>query len=121
MSDFAWSDYLEVAERLNTDAATEADRRSSISRAYYAAYHAAAAFGRARGILTSGHTHQRVWAALRNDPDPARAGVGIRGNALRLLRMEADYRNPFDGDLGVEVRSALVAAREIVDAIALLP
>lgn len=120
MNVFAWSDFLAVAEWLSAGRPTEVDRRSTISRSYYAAYHAAAAFVRARGILTRGHSHQRVWGALTGDADPVRADLGIRGGRLRLLRLEADYRNPYRGDLGEEARFALVESQAVVDAIARL-
>lgn len=118
---FAWRDYLDLAERLATDHATEADLRSAISRAYYAAYHAAAGFVRTRGLLTTTHTHEKVWRTLTNDPDPYLARIGIRGNQLRQARTKADYRNPFKGDPLFEARSALIASRTIVDAMARWP
>jgi hypothetical protein len=117
VSGFAWADYLEVAERLRIGLPTEADRRSSISRSHYAACHAAAAFVRDRGSLTTGQTHHRVSTALRNDPNPERADVGRRGNRLRLLRIEADYRTLYGGDLVHEADFAVIEAHAVIDAI----
>jgi uncharacterized protein (UPF0332 family) len=104
---------LPLADRL-AGFTEEAAHRSAISRAYYAAYHAAEAFVRAKGILTSGHTHQKVWDALVNDPDHARANVGVRGKQLNWIRVMADYRAPFPGDIGKELRAAIAEARGLV-------
>lgn len=120
MTPFAWHEYLELAERLAIDRSSEADLRSALSRASYAAYHAAA-FVRATQMLTTAHTHAKVWRTFAIDPDPTRARLGLRGNQLRKARVTADYRNPFDGNLLTEVRSALIASREIIDAITVLP
>ena len=60
MTPFDWTGFLTLAERLATDTGDEAAQRTAISRAYYAAYHAAASFVRAQGILTIGHTRLTV-------------------------------------------------------------
>ena len=114
---FDWDDYLTLADRLVRQAPDEAAQRSAISRAYYAAYHAAAAFVRAKVILTAGHTHRSVWRALKADPDVDRADAGRKGDRLRWFRMAADYRNPFPGDLGRLARTAVAEARNLIDAL----
>ncbi len=115
MTPFAWTDFLALAERLARDSDNEAAQRTAISRAYYAAYHAAAIFVRAKGILTIGHTHSTVWRALIADPDPDRALVGRRGDDLKRLRTNADYRNPFPGDVGSLGQHAIANARVVID------
>lgn len=112
---FGWNDYLTVAQRLTAPPADEAHLRTAISRAYYAAYHAAAAFVRAEGTLPSGHSHVTVWDALAADLGTDGAEAGRRGHRLKLLRQAADYRNPFPGDIDKQVRFALGEARSLVD------
>lgn len=114
---FDWNEFLDLAEHLTREPAGEAALRSAISRAYYAAYHAAASFVRAEGLLTTGHTHARVWAVLSSSPDFAHAEVGGKGERLKTLRVDADYRNPFPGDPGRIAREAVITARDVVDAI----
>ena len=115
MTPFSWTDFLALAERLASDTGDEAAQRTAISRAYYAAYHAAAIFVRVKGILTIGHTHSTVWKALTTDPDPDRVLVGPRGDDLKRLRTNADYRNPFPGDLDSLGRDAIATARVVID------
>ena len=115
MTPFDWVDFLTLAERLATDPGDEAAQRTAISRAYYAAYHAAAACVRAKGILMVGHTHRSVWRALKADPDPNRADAGRKGDRLRWFRTAADYRNPFPGDLGRLATTAVAEARVVID------
>ena len=119
MTDFDWSDYLPLAERLAADN-DEAARRSAISRAYYAAYHAAARYVRARQLLVDNHTHQTVWRVLAGDADPARQHAGVSGQRLHYLRTEADYRQPFPGDIAAKTAGALADARQLIADIARL-
>ncbi|MDP9364247.1 MAG: hypothetical protein M3Q10_08485 [Chloroflexota bacterium] len=57
---FDWDEFLALAERLNVQGADEATQRTIISRAYYAAYHAASTFVRAEGLLRVSHSHATV-------------------------------------------------------------
>ena len=112
---FAWQDFLSLAERLAQDADDDSALRTAIGRAYYAAYHAAADYVRASGILETRHTHALVWAALAGDPDDARADVGKWGEILRRRRVAADYRHPFPGDVREQAQTAIVEARDVID------
>jgi len=76
---FAWLDFLPLAERVADDG-DEASARSAICRASYAAYHAAAAFARVRGMPDRGHTRRRVWDASANPPALARSAAGAVGD-----------------------------------------
>ena len=118
---FDWAGYLDVADRLLAEAPDEAALRSAISRAYYAAYHAAAAFVAASGLLTQRHTHRRVWDALASDFDPARSSIGTRGDQLRQIRNDADYRDRMPGNLEIRARDAVAEGRSLVEAIRQLP
>lgn len=117
---FDWSRFLDVASNLLAEARDEAALRSAISRAYYAAYHAAAAFVRASGLLQQRHTHQGVWNALVHDPDPARTEAGKRGDQLHRRRIMANYRGAAPSDLEAFARDAVAEARSLVDAISRL-
>ncbi len=90
---FDWSDYRTLAETLKQQP-DEAARRSAISRAYYFAYH------QALRHLTEQHqfqvsedkpAHDQVWREF------SRQGLSYRevwnkGDRLKKLRVEADYR-----------------------------
>ena len=114
---FDWNGFLDLADRLLADAPDEASLRSATSRAYYAAYHAAAAFVRASGLLRQGHTHHRVWIALTTDANPARSAIGDRGDRLRRRRIAADYQDDALEDLVTSARDAVDEARSLVEAI----
>lgn len=118
MSPFDWDNFLRLAVR-QARSPKEATRRTAINRAYYEVYHAASAFIRRKGLYpaSSRLTHDIVWNALRTDPDQARAAVGVRGNVLKKVRVDADYRDPFPGDLGIQMRWAIGEARLLIDAI----
>lgn len=114
---FEWGDYLALAERLATETDNEAAQRTAISRAYYAAYHAPAAFVRDKGMLETGHSHRAVWAAFIANSDADRVRVGWRGHFLKLIRLDADYRLPVRGDLAKLTRQALADARDVIEAL----
>lgn len=90
---FDWSDYHVVAATLskNTD---EASQRSSISRAYYCAYHLAL------NHLSEHHNfqysegkpaHDQVWREFNNKGLSYRE-IWNKGDQLKKLRVDADYR-----------------------------
>lgn len=114
---FDWADYLVLAERLAEQATDEATQRTAISRAYYAAYHVAAEFVRAHGLLRAAHSHRTVWGTLVANPNPDLSNVGMRGNWLKQTRMRADYRNPYPGDLDRQVREVMIESTRIVEAL----
>ena len=116
MTVFEWEDFLGLGDRL-TQEANEAAQRTAISRAYYAAYHAAAAFVRARRILVTAHTHQAVWGALAASSDVDRADVGRMGNRLKRARLDADDRIPFPDDVADRAQDAVTEARSIIEAL----
>jgi hypothetical protein len=85
-------DYLSVATRLLAEA-TEADWRSAISRAYYAAFHVGCDLLRSLGFTVprADRAHAHVWLRLSNSghPDVIKAGADL--NDLRGARNRADY------------------------------
>lgn len=88
-------DFLAVANALATGP-TEAEWRSAISRAYYAAFHTAREFmTRLRLRVPAGEqAHAYLWLRLGNSGDPAADVIG------RLLRDLRGRRNIADYDLG---------------------
>jgi uncharacterized protein (UPF0332 family) len=87
-----WREFLALAGRLATEAA-EADWRSALSRAYYAAFHVA------RRLLAdlnftvprADRAHQYLIFRLSNCGEPAVEQAGRDLETLRRLRNRADY------------------------------
>lgn len=116
---FDWQGYLTLAEQLAAGGFHEAALRTAISRAYYAVYHRASSHLREHALVPASErlTHQKVWATLGTDGDPVRLRIGVRGNELKRLRVEADYRAVFPEDLTKAARDAVLEARSIIDLI----
>ena len=114
---FSWVDYLSLAERLlpGTD---EADRRTAISRAYYAVFNLANAWLESRRPLplTVGGRHEQVWAEF-NKGSAAAQQVARNGERLKQRRVKADYRVPYEGDLAFEAATAVTLSRKVSRAI----
>jgi uncharacterized protein (UPF0332 family) len=87
-----WRDFLLLATRLAAGT-TEAERRTAISRAYYAAFHVA------RRLLTdlnfvvprADRAHQFLVFRLSNSGESAVEQIGRDLETLRRLRNRADY------------------------------
>lgn len=107
---------MNLASRLEAAPTDEASQRTAISRAYYAAYHAASEVVRERELcLPNQHlTHDRVWRLFRVSALPNGAEIAKLGFDLKDARVSADYRNPFPGDLTSEVADALADAALII-------
>ena len=86
---FDWSEYLRLANDLakNSD---EASHRTSISRAYYSIYHAAASRAEANGCAPK--THKELWNLYRRDPDRNCLKLSTLGYTMRVAREDADYQ-----------------------------
>ena len=93
---FDWSAYRTVAEALSRNA-DEASQRSAISRAYYCVYHQALAH------LSEHHNfqysenrpaHDQVWREF-NGKGLSYREVWLKGDKLKKLRVNADYRTDF--------------------------
>jgi hypothetical protein len=120
---FHWRLLLKIsAQLLSGVKATEADIRSSINRAYYAASGEAREFALAHGYAHtgSGSLHQRVWHFLQRGTPTlphweagAWKAIGDAGLALMTGRVSADY----DADASVtmsDAQHAVAAATQIV-------
>lgn len=110
---FDFDGYLEFArDCISTDGSDEGLLRTAISRAYYAAFHAARSYAQ---VQTRGapNSHQMVWDALRtcrgSKPNLARLG-----EELKRARLKADYEHDFGGDVSKAAVRACNIAQTIV-------
>jgi len=111
---FDWWEFLALAQGF-AGTPREAERRTAISRAYYAAFGAALAWRQACRFfepLKDGTDHQELWAAFSDSSDEDERYVGQLGHRLRRRRNAADYDERVD-DLGDLVTDALEDATEI--------
>jgi hypothetical protein len=97
---FDWAEYLSLAEDLcgmtvsGPPIGIEAQQRSSVSRAYYAAF--ILARNRLRDVdhipvPQTGSAHIFVAQRYEYDPDPQRAQIGFALRRLRAARNRCDY------------------------------
>ncbi len=102
-------DFLTLANALAAGA-TEAARRSAISRAYYAAFHTARLLLRDLGfrVPRGDQAHAYLWMRLSNCGDPQVVAAGQKLQDFRGKRNEADY------NLDVPLPQANVPPRLIV-------
>ncbi|CAN5652409.1 hypothetical protein BH09CHL1_BH09CHL1_14760 [soil metagenome] len=113
---FDWSEYLHYATSLiQLPAPSEAELRSAMSRAYYAAFNTARDFliriQRLAPALRR-HVHATVWRLLRDSLSPVERG------GLRLLdfRKKADYERAYPR-VNRDAKTAVLHAGHLVDAI----
>ena len=86
-------EFLNLALRLsNSD--READRRSAVSRAYYALFHTARLLLDACGVTCpqSAESHDRIAKCLQHSGVAEVVVAGRESNSLRTIRNHADYR-----------------------------
>jgi uncharacterized protein (UPF0332 family) len=112
---FTWQTFAELASELASEA-DEARQRTAVNRAYYAAYHAASAYVRVHDLCAPQQhlTHSLVWRLIRGASHSNSEEIGRSGDALRRLRVMADYQNPFPRNLNDDVPVALSEAAAIV-------
>jgi hypothetical protein len=93
---FDWSDFLTLADEL-AKRPEEACLRTSISRAYYFAYH----LGRQRVIdnefilVSGGASHRQVWEKFEVSPDWECKKLALLAGQLKDKRQRADYEREF--------------------------
>jgi hypothetical protein len=112
----AWQQYGELAHWLLAERSDEASQRTVISRACYAAYHAASEFVRTHELCppTQHLTHWLVWRLIRTSGLPNGVKVAKLGIELRDTRVWADYWNPFPRDLNLEGARAVANSAAII-------
>lgn len=101
---FDWSNYLILARELQRQGAVhlskEAESRSSISRAYYAAFCKSRNFlrdKRHKTLSEGSDVHAEVQKEFRNSNDKRLKAIGENLNRLRKYRNRADYNDVFPG------------------------
>jgi uncharacterized protein (UPF0332 family) len=121
---FDWTEYLSLAETLGglhvsgPIVSIEAQQRSSVSRAYYAAF--ILARNRLRDvdrvpIPQTGAAHIFVAQQYGNHPDPVRQQIGTLLTRLRGARNTCDYDDVVTDLSGLSRRAVRRAARVIAD------
>src|SRR5256885_4471589 len=88
---FDWKDYLVLAQELRSKP-NEAALRSSISRAYYAAFCTALYRLYPNGSETfSRDSHASLWKEYKQHQGRSFSHIGLRGDRIRKDRQAADY------------------------------
>ena len=85
---FDWTQYVRLADQLSM-CADEASQRSSISRAYYAVFHAATFHAKTNGY--SGRSHGRLWKTYQCDSERNCRKLSAIANSMKRAREQADY------------------------------
>jgi len=123
---FDWSEYLKLAQELAGQAVTpaneEAKLRSSVSRAYYAA------FCKARNYLRDieGHlipstpeVHTYVRGEFTNRPDMLCRKIGAHLDRLRIQRNRVDYDDSVTG-LPSTATMSLKLTQDVISVLSIL-
>lgn len=105
MNNFDWREFFRYAQKIyddlksvgtDFDGAQEARCRSGISRAYYAAFHAAKDFLCRRDTNFTRHdyegSHEVIINALKRDRNSKLKLAGKELDRLRMKRVRADYK-----------------------------
>jgi uncharacterized protein (UPF0332 family) len=117
---FDWSDYLDLAKelagRMASHATEEAKLRSSVSRAYYAAFCKARNYLRdieGRSIPSTGDAHVFVRDEFRHSADRLRRKIGNNLNRLRIDRNKVDYDDSVTGLSSMATMDLTIALKVI--------
>ncbi|SRR6266480_5189799 len=117
---FDWNNYFTLAEELAVRK-DEASKRTSISRAYYSAFHDAMIRAeRNCGPKEGGNSHDWCWNKYFWSRNDSCDQVGIEGKRLKAKRVEADYKADPINRLDEVVQRALADARRLKERIAAL-
>jgi uncharacterized protein (UPF0332 family) len=119
---FNWADFLTLVGALvrdpNSPGPEEASLRSSISRAYYAAFRVARNFGRDRGEFTPTETGRDHWLVKHHfmlSSDRTRQKVGLDLDRLYDYRTSADYDDVLVGRPISLAQSSVAVARNVLN------
>jgi uncharacterized protein (UPF0332 family) len=124
---FDWHEYLDLARELQRSkqmsCADEARLRSAVSRAYYAAYHAARNRLEREGhksISSLPDCHRYVWKQFKLSIDQQRREIGTKGQRLKQERRNADYESDV-GNWSATTIKAILESQRVFDELAKLP
>jgi uncharacterized protein (UPF0332 family) len=112
---YEWKDFLYFAENLfaspDHPGPQEASMRSSISRAYYAAYHAALDAGERDGYKRgrSANEHKTICLYFKNSRSKIRKKISSDLWRLRKYRNQADYDNELESPIDIANHSISLA------------
>ncbi len=117
---FDWKQYLDLARHLSQPTTSdegqrEAMLRSSVSRAYYAAFCHARNYCRDWLKFVPTNTaddHGRLRAFLK---DGKRRGIALKLDQLRQWRNDADYTDSLTSDLAAVANHAVTEANRVLD------
>lgn len=114
MPGFDWSQYLSLAKRLiqphGRSSIPEANLRSAISRAYYAAFCGARNNLESRGKTCPPRTNVHTWVRTQFT-NTGLQGVYANLDRLRIIRNEADY-DPIVENLPIKASDSLLLSGE---------
>ena len=121
---FDWSEYLKLAQELAGQAVgpaeEEAKLRSSVSRAYYAAFCKARNYLRdIKGdfsIPSTGAAHGYVISVFKSSSDRLGRKVGDDLDRLRIRRTKVDYDDSVTGLLSI-AKISLKSAQDVISAL----
>jgi uncharacterized protein (UPF0332 family) len=118
--DFEWVHFLRLAEQLNdlvvANVDVEAQQRSAISRAYYAAFNLAKGYLESEGYgpyAEDASAHGEVKRAFNRTEDRVRKSIGQRLDALRESRNWSDYNTVVAANWSDLAKIAISRATEI--------
>jgi hypothetical protein len=113
-----WRDYLTLAQELS-ESPDEAEKRSAISRAYYALFNSSREVVDKYAIEvdeTDPGSHSKIWTALINNGDKTLRFVGTTGSSMKHERVKADYSNPLTiANLPVSTKTIVRNAKTSMD------
>jgi hypothetical protein len=121
---FDWAEYLSLAEGLcgaavsGSPVGSEAQQRSSVSRAYYAAFILARNHLRDVDLIPipkTGQAHVLVAQTYEFAPDPRRIQIGVQLRRLRTDRNICDYDDTVAGLPSLALQSVTRARLIIAD------
>ena len=123
---FDWSEYLKLAQELAGrtvgPARQKAKLRSSVSRAYYAAFCQARNYlwdVEGYSIPTTSEAHIHVRDEFKFSSDKLRRKIGDNLDRLRLERRKADYEDVVTGLPSIS-RMALTLAGQVISSLSIL-
>ena len=112
---FDWKEYLNLAEELSKRSGDEAAQRTSVSRAYYFAYHIASERAILNGYLGE-ISHRKIWGVYHEDENKEARRLSTRGTLMKKLREDADYdpsRRFRDDEVAQQLSNAIAFAQQL--------
>jgi len=107
-------DFIKTANSLK-NSREEADRRSSISRAYYAVFNYIRFYLEAQGVnVPRSSAHDKIQKYLKNSGLQIAEDIGKRVDELEDDRVEADYHLNLDGPNSNHCNLTILKAQQVI-------